>query len=323
MKKIAVLTSGGDAPGMNAAIRAVVRQALNKGVSVVGIKKGYEGIFSKEFETINTKDVSEIINYGGTILGTARCEEMMQPEGVKKAYERLKDLGIDGLIVIGGDGSLTGALKLKGYGLPVIGIPGTIDLDLACSEYTIGFDTALNTAIDAIGKIRDTSSSHERCSVIEVMGRNCGAIAIYSALASGACAALIPEVPEFSVPEVIESIIKNRIKGKTHNIVVVAEGAECNEPGLDLAKKIETKTGIESRKTVLGHLQRGGSPTVLDRIHATVMGCMAVDALIDGHINKITVVSEGKHKLMDIDEALNYKKEFDRELYDMISVLSL
>ena len=320
MKKIAVLTSGGDAPGMNAAIRAVVRQALNKGISIVGIKKGYEGLFSKEFETLNTKDVSSIINNGGTILGTARCEEMMQPEGIKKAYERTKSLGIDGLIVIGGDGSLNGALKLKNHGLPVIGIPGTIDLDLACTQYTIGFDTAINTAADAISKIRDTSSSHERCSVIEVMGRNCGSIAVYSAITSGACAALIPEVPEFSISEVIESIVKNRIKGKTHNIVVVAEGAKDTE---DLANQIEARTGIESRRTVLGHLQRGGPPTVLDRMHATIMGSMAVDALTTGNINKVTVVKNGVHSLMDIDEALSYKKEFNRELYNMVSALSL
>jgi len=320
MKKIAILTSGGDAPGMNPAIRAAVKQGLNAGLSIVGIKKGYEGLFSKEFTSLNSKDVSGIINYGGTILRTARCEEMMQPEGVKKAFEIIKDLGIEGLIVIGGDGSLTGAKKLSDYGLPVIGIPGTIDLDLDCTEYTIGFDTAVNTAVDAIGRIRDTSSSHDRCSVIEVMGRNCGYLAVWSAITSGACAALVPEVPEIGIDNVIERIIKNRLKGKTHNIVVVAEGVGNS---YDLTKQIETKTGIESRSTVLGHLQRGGPPTVLDRKHATAMGSLAVEALLSGNANKITILKNGKYELIDIEEGLNYKREFDRKLFDMVSCLSL
>ncbi|MCL2610913.1 MAG: ATP-dependent 6-phosphofructokinase, partial [Defluviitaleaceae bacterium] len=237
-----------------------------------------------------------------------------------KAYEMIKNLGIEGLIVIGGDGSLTGAKKLKDHGLPVVGIPGTIDLDLECTEYTIGFDTAVNTAVDAIGRIRDTSSSHERCSVIEVMGRHCGYLALWSAMTSGACAALVPEVPEIGINDVIDRIIKNRLKGKTHNIIVVAEGVGNSA---ELAKLIEARTGIESRYTILGHLQRGGPPTVLDRKHATSMGSLAVDALLSGNANKITIIKDGKCELMDIDEALNYKREFDRKLYDMIAELSL
>lgn len=320
IKKIGVLTSGGDAPGMNAVIRSVVRTAHAKGVKVIGIKRGYEGLLNGEFEELTSKSVSEIMTRGGTILLTARSEEMRTEEGQKKAANICSILGLDALVVIGGDGSLRGALDLSKFGVNVIGIPGTIDLDLDCSEYTIGFDTAVNTAMEAMTKLRDTSFSHERCSIVEVMGRNCGEIAIWSGLTSGAEEVLIPENPHIDVNHVIEEILENRNKGKTHNLIVVAEGVGSSQ---ELAKQIEEATGVEVRSTILGHLQRGGQPTAVDRMHASVMGYMAVDALLQGKKNRIIIYKNGKHTDIDIAEGLSYKREYDNTNYEIIKTLAI
>jgi len=320
VKRIGILTSGGDAPGMNPVIRAVVRNASKEGVEVVGIKRGYEGLLSGDIVNLDDAKVSDITNRGGTILLTARCMEMMQEKGQQRAYEISRVLGIDALIVIGGDGSLTGAKKLAELGLSVVGIPGTIDLDLPCSEYTIGFDTAVNSGMTAISKIRDTSTSHERCSVVEVMGRNCGAIALWCAVAGGADDVLVPEVPDVDEDAVIRQVLQNRAKGKNHNLIVVAEGIGQSQR---LAKKIEEVTGIESRATILGHLQRGGSPTALDRLHGSNMGSMAVDLLLKGESNRVIIVKDGKYDHMDIGEALSYTREFDKALYNSVKRLSM
>lgn len=320
IKRIGMLTSGGDAPGMNAVIRAVVRTAQKEGIEVVGIRKGYEGLLSGDIVNLDANSVSDIINNGGTMLLTARCSEMMTEKGQKRAYEISKVLGLDALIVIGGDGSLTGAQKLANLGLNVIGIPGTIDLDLPCSEYTIGFDTAVNSGMSAISKIRDTSSSHERCSVVEVMGRNCGAIALWCAIAGGADEVLIPEVQNIDIDTIIRQILENRAKGKNHNLIVVAEGIGKSQ---SLAKKIEEVTGIETRATILGHLQRGGSPTAVDRMHGSNMGNMAVELLVKGEKNKVVILKNGNYTHMDLEEALNYTREFDSSLYKAVKTLSL
>lgn len=320
IKKIGVLTSGGDAPGMNAVIRAVVRTALKQGIEVLGIKRGYEGLLTGDIINLNANSVSDIINHGGTMLLTARCSEMITLEGQKKAYEISKVLGLDALIVIGGDGSLNGAKKLADLGLTVMGIPGTIDLDLPCSDYTIGFDTAVNSGMDAISKIRDTSTSHERCSVVEVMGRNCGAIALWCGISGGADEVLIPEVADINIENIIRQILENRSKGKRHNLIVVAEGIGGSQK---IARKIEETTGIETRATILGHLQRGGSPTAVDRMHGSNMGSMAVTALLEGEKNRIMITKDGKYTHMDIEEALNYKREFDISLYNSVKNLSL
>lgn len=320
VKRIGVLTSGGDAPGMNAIIRAVVRRASKEGIEVVGIKRGYEGLLSGDIVNLNANKVSDISNRGGTILLTARCAEMMSEEGQKRAYEVSKVLGIDALIVIGGDGSLTGAKILSDLGLSVVGIPATIDLDLACSEYTIGFDTAVNSGMIAISKIRDTSTSHERCSVVEVMGRDCGAIALWCAISGGADDVLIPEVPNVDVDSIIRRILENRAKGKSHNLIVVAEGIGQSQK---LAKKIEEVTGIETRATILGHLQRGGYPTAIDRVHGSNMGSMAVELLVKGESNRVMIIKDGKYSHMDIQEALDYTQEFDMSLYNSVKTLSV
>ena len=320
IKRIGVLTSGGDAPGMNSVIRAVVRRASKEGMEVVGIKRGYDGLLSGDIVNLDATKVSDISNRGGTILLTARCMEMMEEKGQKRAYEVSKVLGLDALVVIGGDGSLTGAKKLSDLGLAVIGIPGTIDLDLPCSEYTIGFDTAVNSGMIAISKIRDTSTSHERCSVVEVMGRNCGAIALWCAIAGGADDVLIPEVPDVDENSIIKQILENRAKGKGHNLIVVAEGVGKSQK---LAKKIEEVTGIEARATILGHLQRGGYPTALDRMHGSNMGSMAVELLLNNEFNRVTIVKDGKYSHIDIQEALDFKREFDMSLYNSVKRLSM
>jgi len=317
--RIGVLTSGGDAPGMNAVIRSVVRTATHFGIRVYGIKTGYDGLFRGDVDEMNPEDVSDIIYRGGTILKTARCQEMMTEEGQRRAAEVLKVLRLDGLIVAGGDGSFKGAMALSRLGVDVVGIPATIDLDMDCTEYTIGFDTAVNTAADAITCIRDTSSSHERCSVVEVMGRNTGYLALWCGITGGAEEVLIPENP-IDTTSVIEQILKNRAQGKRHNLIVVAEGVG----GVDtLAKEIERILGIESRSTVLGHMQRGGSPTAVDRMHASIMGYMAVNAIKEGNANKAVVFKDGRHVLMDLAEALSVKKEYSSEMYEITKILAI
>ena len=319
-QKIGVLTSGGDAPGMNAAIRAVVRTALYRGLEVVGIRRGYEGLLSAEIVNMTARSVSDTMHRGGTMLLTARCNEMTTAEGQQKAAQICKILGLDALVVIGGDGSFRGAEKLSKHGVNVIGIPGTIDLDIKCTDYTIGFDTAVNTGTEAIGKIRDTSSSHERCSIVEVMGRNAGFIALWCSLTGGAEEVLIPEMDTVNTETVIRQIIENRAKGKTHNLIVVAEGVGGS---VKLAKEIQEVTGIESRATILGHLQRGGAPTALDRMHASMMGFTAVEAVLAGERNRVVVFRGGQHYTMDIEEALNCERTYDNKMYEMIKILAI
>ena len=312
IKTIGVLTSGGDAPGMNAAIRAVVREAIVKGLKVKGIKRGYAGLLQEEIVDMEAKDVSDIIERGGTILQTARCMEFTTPEGQQKGAEICKKHGIDGIIVIGGDGSFKGAQKLAALGINTIGVPGTIDLDIACTEYTIGFDTAVNTAMEAIDKIRDTSTSHERCSIVEVMGRGAGYIALWCGMATGAEDILIPESFDGNLPKVeqqiIEHLLRNRAKGKTHHMVINAEGVGHS---YSMAKRIESATGIETRATILGHMQRGGSPTAKDRVYASMMGAYAVDLLCAGKTNRVVGYQNGRFMDMDIDEGLAMTKDID------------
>ncbi len=318
--KIGVLTSGGDAPGMNAAIRAVVRTAVYYDMKVMGIMRGYEGLLSGEITEMTPRSVSDTIHKGGTILLTARCEEMMTEEGQKKAAEICKVLGLDALVVIGGDGSFKGGLALSRHGINVIGIPGTIDLDIGCSDYTIGFDTAVNTGMEAINKIRDTSSSHERVSVVEVMGHHAGYLALWCGMTGGAEEIMIPEYTEVNTESVIQQIIQNRSKGKTHNLIVVAEGVGGSQT---LAKEIQRVTGIESRATILGYLQRGGMPTAIDRMHASVMGHLAVETIKNGDRNKVIAYKEGKHVALDLEEALAMTKPYDQRMYDMIKILAI
>lgn len=320
VKKIGVLTSGGDAPGMNAAIRAVVRTAIHNGVKVVGIKRGFDGLINGEFMEMDATSVSNIMYRGGTALLTARCPEMLTEEGQKKAAQIYKVLGLDALIVIGGDGSLHGAQSLIKFGVNVMGIPGTIDLDLDCTDYTIGFDTAVNTGMDAINKIRDTSCSHERCSIVEVMGRNAGYIALWCGVTGGAEEVLIPENPHIDTDAVIKQILENRCQGKNHNLIVVAEGIGGSQ---ELAKKIEEVTGIQTRATILGHLQRGGIPTAVDRMHASMMGYYSVKEIVNGKKNRIMVYRDGKYLDLDLNEALEYKREYDNELYEITKILSI
>ena len=317
--RIGLLTSGGDAPGMNAAIRAVVRAGSHHNMRVFGVSGGYEGLFKGDIDELHPDEVTNIIHRGGTILRTARCMEMMTEEGQKRASEVLKVMKLDAVIIIGGDGSFRGARALSRHGIGIIGIPATIDLDMDCTEYTIGFDTAVNTAADAIMKIRDTSSSHERCSVVEVMGRGAGYLALWCGLAGGAEEVLIPEAP-IKTEEVIEQILRNRAKGKKHNLVVVAEGVGGSD---EIAKDIGRILNIEARSTVLGHLQRGGTPTALDRMHATMMGYLAVQAIHNGDVNKVVVYRNGKHELIELNEALNAKKSYSPDLYGVIKMLAI
>ncbi len=318
IKTIGVLTSGGDAPGMNAALRAVVRAGLHYGKRVVGIYNGYKGLLENDMRELTYRDVSGIINRGGTVLKTARCKEFLTAEGVQKAAENARAFGIDALVVLGGDGSFRGALELSKHGFPVIGIPCTIDNDIGCSGYTIGFDTALNTACDAIDKIRDTCSSHDRCSVVEVMGRNAGYLAINVAVATGAEVCLIPE-KKFDLGDIIDRITETTAKGKTHFIVVVAEGVG----GVDfIAQNIEKQTNIVARPSSLGYIQRGGSPTVKDRVLASKMGLKAVDLLVQGITNRAVVYQDTKIVDLDIVEALAIKKEFDNDLVELSEILT-
>lgn len=302
---IGVLTSGGDAPGMNAAIRAVVRQSIYLGKKVMGIRRGYAGLLAEEIFEMNSHDVSETIGRGGTILQTARCKEFKKPEVVQKAADICAKHGIDGLVVIGGDGSFRGATELAKHGVNTIGVPGTIDLDIACTEYTIGFDTAVNTAMQAIDKIRDTSTSHERCSIIEVMGRGAGYIALWCGIANGSEDVLLPEYYDYDEQKIVDHIIEGRKKGKQHHIIINAEGIGHST---SLAKRIEAATGIETRATILGYMQRGGSPTAKDRVYASIMGAKAVDLLCEGKTNRVVGYKHGDFIDFDIIEALDMEK---------------
>ena len=319
MKRIAVLTSGGDSPGMNAAIRAVVRCGIEKGMEVYGITLGYEGLLDGEIRPMDRNSVGDILHRGGTILKTARSERFRTPEGVKKGAEMLRTFGIEGLVVIGGDGSMRGAYELSQHGVTVMCLPGTIDNDLSFSDCTIGFDTAVNTVLDAISKLRDTSSAHDRTTVIEVMGRYCGDIALHAGLAGGAEAVLVPEMP-VDINDVCRRIIEGSLRGKLHSIVIKAEGVEITSG--ELARTIEAKTGKETRKVVLGYLQRGGSPTLNDRMLATLTGAKAVELLWQDSSSKAIGMTNGKVVAYDLEDAIKLPREFDQNMYNLISVLS-
>lgn len=319
VKTIGVLTSGGDAPGMNAAIRAVVRQAITIGLNVKGIKRGYAGLLQEEIIDMHAQDVSDIIQRGGTILQTARCMDFTTPEGQQKGAEICKKHGIDGVVVIGGDGSFKGAQKLAEHGINTIGLPGTIDLDIASTEYTIGFDTAVNTAMEAIDKVRDTSTSHERCSIIEVMGRGAGYIALWCGIANGAEDILLPEKYNYDEQMIVNHIIENRKRGKKHHIIINAEGIGHST---SMAKRIEAATGVETRATILGHMQRGGSPTCKDRVYASTMGAKAVDLLLEGKTNRVVGYRHGEFVDFDIDEALAMQKGIPEYQWEICRNLS-
>lgn len=318
IKRIGVLTSGGDAPGMNAAIRAVVRTCSRFGVECIGIRRGYNGLINGDLSPLNEQSVNGLITRGGTILYTARSPEFTTEEGLKRAAQTCKYTGIEGLIAIGGDGTFRGALDISKYGVSVVGIPATIDNDIGCTEYTIGFDTACNTALDGIDRLRDTMQSHERCSLVEVMGRRAGHIALYVGIAVGATAVLVPENPVDLERDVIEKIRSARLKGRTHFMIIVAEGAGDT---FELAKQIKEMTGLDPRVTVLGYVQRGGSPTARDRVEASRMGNYAVNILVEGKQNRVVVLRQGEITDMDIDEALQLKKglrsSMERVLYDL------
>ena len=320
IKTIGVLTSGGDAPGMNAAIRAVVRRAVSLGLKVKGIRKGDNGLLNEEIIDMTARDVSDTISRGGTILYTARCAEFREEEGQRLGAEVCRKHGIDGMVVIGGDGSFAGAQKLAGLGINTIGVPGTIDLDIACTDYTIGFDTAVNTAMDAIDKVRDTASSHERCSIIEVMGRNAGYIALWCGIANGAEDVLLPENYDYDEQKLINNLINNRKRGKKHHIIINAEGIGHS---VSMARRIEAATGVETRATILGHMQRGGSPTCRDRVYASIMGSYAVDLLAAGKTNRVVAYKGGKYTDFDIDEALAMQKHLDEYEYKVSKALSV
>mgnify|MGYP000793519499 FL=1 len=319
IRTIGVLTSGGDAPGMNAAIRAVVRRALAKGLKVRGIRRGYHGLLKEEIIDMSARDVSDIIERGGTVLQTARCKTMRTEEGQQKAAAICKKYGIDGLVVIGGDGSFAGAQKLANLGVNTIGIPGTIDLDIACTDYTIGFDTAVNTAMEAIDKVRDTSTSHERCSVIEVMGRDAGYLALWCGIANGAEKILMPEEKDYDEKALIEDILANKKRGKKNYIIINAEGIGHSS---SMAKRIEAATGIETRATILGHMQRGGNPTCIDRVHASMMGSYAVDLLAEGKTKRVVGYKNGEYVDFDINEALAMEKGISEYQYEVAKSLS-
>lgn len=318
IKTIGILTSGGDAPGMNAAIRAVVRKAICNGVKVKGIKKGYQGLLNEEIVDMDARSVSDTIQRGGTILGTARCLEFKTEAGQRKGAEICRKHGIDGLVVIGGDGSYRGAGKLSALGINTVGLPGTIDLDIACTDYTIGFDTAINTAMEAIDKVRDTSTSHERCSIIEVMGRHAGYIALWCGIANGAEDILLPERYDGNEQVLINRIIENRKRGKRHHIIINAEGIGHSA---SMARRIEAATGIETRATILGYMQRGGAPTCKDRVYASIMGAKAVELLEMGKTNRVVAYKHGEFLDFDIQEALNMKKDIPEDQYAISKLL--
>jgi len=319
MKKIAVLTSGGDAPGMNAAIRAVVRRGIYKELEVVGVKRGYQGLMEGDFIPLGLGSVGDIIHRGGTILQTARCEAFKTEEGQKQGLSRLQDCGIDGLVVIGGDGSFNGALKLTNLGFPTIGIPATIDNDIACTDVTLGFDTAVNTVIDAVDKIRDTATSHERTYVIEVMGRHAGDIALWSGLAGGAESVLIPET-EFNIDDIVARLLRGQKRGKKHSIIIVAEGVSS---GGKIGEIIREKTGFDTRVTVLGHIQRGGSPTACDRLLGSQMGAKAVDLLVEGQAGVMVGTQNNQMVAVPFAEALSQAHCLSLSLYELARSLSI
>lgn len=319
VKRIGVLTSGGDAPGMNSCVRAVVRTALYHGIECYGIRRGWNGLINGDVIRLDEKSVAHIINRGGTILYTARSHEFMEQEGQQKAVSTCKFLGLDGIIAIGGDGTFRGARALSKYGINVIGIPGTIDNDISCTNYCIGFDTAANTAIEAIDKLRDTMQSHERCSVVEVMGRNAGYLAMYVGLAVGATAVLVPEEPIDFERDIIDKIRKARLNGFTHYMIVVAEGAGS---AADIAKRIKDTIDLDPRVTVLGHIQRGGTPSGRDRVNATKMGYLAVELLLHGRTNRIVCTHGGEYMDVDIDEGLAMKKNIQQMEVDVLTAMT-
>ena len=320
IKRIGVLTSGGDAPGMNAAIRSVVRTALSKyGMEVKGILRGYSGLINEEIIDMDYRSVCEIIQRGGTILYTARCQEMMTEEGQQRAAEVCRKNGIEGLVVIGGDGSFRGAQKLSALGINTIGVPGTIDLDIACTEYTIGFDTAINTAMECIDKIRDTSTSHSRVSIVEVMGRKAGFIALYTGIAGGAEDILVNERYDGNEQAIIDHIKRRQQTGSKHHIIINAEGIGDS---VEMAKRIQEATGIGTRATILGHIQRGGTPTCKDRVYASMMGSVAVDLLAFGQTNRVVAYKNGTYTDFDIDEALSMKKDINEYMFQAATDLT-
>ncbi|MFD1422653.1 6-phosphofructokinase [Laceyella tengchongensis] len=319
MKRIAVLTSGGDAPGMNAAIRAVVRSGYYHGLEVYGVYRGYTGLIQGDIEKMELGTVGDIIHRGGTVLYSSRCEEFKTEAGRQKAVEQLKKHQIDGLVVIGGDGSFQGAKKLTALGFPTIGVPGTIDNDIPATDFTIGFDTAVNTVVECIDKIRDTATSHERTYIVEVMGRDAGDIALWAGLADGAESILIPEAP-YQIDEIVERLQRSSERGKKHSIIIVAEGVGS---GLDVADKITDRLGWETRVTVLGHVQRGGSPTAFDRVLASRMGAKAVELLLNGQRDMMVAIRNNDVIGIDFDEALSQKHQPRMELFDLAKILSI
>ena len=319
IKRIGVLTSGGDAPGMNAAVRSVVRSASSLGIECLGLRRGYNGLISGDIEKLGPDSVSRIINRGGTVLYTARSEEFRTEQGRKKAAEVCRLFGIDGLVAIGGDRTVRGLLEFSKYGIATVGVPATIDNDIACTDYTIGFDTAANTAIEAVDRLRDTMQSHERCSVVEVMGRNAGHLALYVGLASGATAVLVPEKPFDFERDVAERIRIARINGKTHFMIIVAEGAGS---AMTIGDKIHEELGVDTRVTILGHIQRGGAPSARDRVTATSMGFHAVNILVKGSTNRVVCERAGKTSDIDIAEALSMKKGLDEDEYSVLEAVT-
>ena len=320
IKTIGVLTSGGDAPGMNAAVRAVVRAGAYYGVNVCGIKRGYNGLINGDIVEMTPRTVSDIIQRGGTTLMTARCLEFKEKEGVEKACQIARVFGLDGIVVIGGDGSFRGARDLSNAGIPTVALPGTIDNDISCSEYTIGYDTCLNTVMEAVDKLRDTASSHERCSVIEVMGRRAGYIALEAGIACGAEVVLVPEKEYNFEEDVLRPILEAKGRGKKHAIIIVAEGVGGV---IEIAKQIEKATGIESRATILGHVQRGGPPTVRDSVMASRMGLKAVELLLEGKANRIVRLKDGQVSDIDINEGLDMEKKNPEELLSIVKKLTI
>ena len=319
VKRIGVLTSGGDAPGMNAAIRAVVRSALSRGIEVVGIRRGWQGLINGDFVQMDSSSVSRIINRGGTILYTARSDEFRTKAGQEKAYNTCKLLGLDGIVAIGGDGTFRGAQDLSKWGISVVGIPGTIDNDIVCTDYTIGFDTAANTAVECIDKLRDTMQSHERCSVVEVMGRHAGYLALYVGLAVGATAVLVPETEYDFEAHVAEKIRQARLMGKTNFMIVVAEGRVS---AMKVGEQIKAELGLDPRVTILGHIQRGGSPTAKDRVIATRMGYEAVRVLAEGGTNRVIVIHSDQVSDLDIDEGLAMMKTLNQEEFQVMKTMT-
>ncbi len=318
IKKIAVLTSGGDAPGMNAAIRAVVRSAISKGMEVYGVRRGYVGLLTGDIIPMDERSVTDIIHRGGTILYTARCPEFRTEEGVAKARAKCEELGIEGLVVIGGDGSFRGAADLSKMGMLCVGLPGTIDNDISCTDYTIGFDTAMNTAMELVDKLRDTSQSHDRISVVEVMGRGAGHIAVNTGVACGATDIIVQEVP-YDLNSIAKTMLEKHAKGKNNFVVIVSEGVGHSQ---EIATILQEKTGIEARATILGHVQRGGNPTLRDRVEATRLGCYAVDLLEQGIGNRVVALKDNAIVDYDIQEALSMKKSYDEKLHRMAETIA-